>query len=201
MRTAAQVVARFRRWYRCPHLFQQAGNEIAQPLVPTPRENEKSSHIFQEKKNASVGVGHRTAEICKRLTLNGRLASGGRRVIEQLGQSASFFVAPVRDGLLYHSQLTTTSVAIHSEVAIQSSHEVAHTTSVEPKRHDPSDFQIIRCKQRDHRKMHMVERSLWAYGYEMSSQLRQHPGASVRKKWSWSQVRANEILGKRCVRT
>ena len=153
-------MARFRRWYRCPHLCQQAGNEIA-------RDNEKSSQI-SSKKNATVGVGHRTAEFCKRLTLNGRLASGGRRVIEQLGQSASFFVAPVRDGLLYHSQLTTTSLAIHSEVSIQSGHEVAHTTSVEPKRHDPSDFQIIRCKQRDHRKMHMVERSLWAYGYEMS---------------------------------
>ena len=50
----------------------------------------------------------------------------------------------VRDGLLYHSQMTATSSATYPQVAIQPSQEVAHTTSVEPKSHDTSDLHLLR---------------------------------------------------------
>ena len=38
VRTSPLVVARFRRWFRCPLLCQRAGFNLAQPLAPTSRD-------------------------------------------------------------------------------------------------------------------------------------------------------------------
>ena len=38
VRTSAQVMARFRRWFRCPPLCQRDGLNLAQPLAPTSRD-------------------------------------------------------------------------------------------------------------------------------------------------------------------
>ena len=45
VRTSAQVMACFRRWFRCPALCQRAGLVLAQQRVPAPRDSLTLPHL------------------------------------------------------------------------------------------------------------------------------------------------------------
>ena len=106
-------MARFRR---CPPLCQEAGLEVAPPHGSSLRLMGIVTHFEQD---ATVGIEYRVADFWQGLTLDGRLASGEGA---KSSNSDSFHRSSwdsVLDVLLCHSQLTTTSSAIHPEIAIQ----------------------------------------------------------------------------------
>ena len=75
VRSSAQATARFRRWCRCPPLCQRASLNFAQPLVPTSRDSLNSSYVLAKAPLLASGIGLQISG--KKLTLDGRLASGG----------------------------------------------------------------------------------------------------------------------------
>ena len=143
VRTSAQELARSRRWYRGPPLGSGLALNSRNLSCPLPA-TLGNRHVCPTKPHC-----WRRAPDCRvRAKTHSRRALGVWRRSEKSSNSDSLHRSlwdSLRDGLLYHSQLTTTSSATHPEVAIQPSQEAAHTTSVEPKRRDLSDFQILWC--------------------------------------------------------
>ena len=100
---------------------QRADLELAQPLMQAPQDSCNSSHCVHKAPLLASGMG---------LQISGKdsLSTGAWRLEEarnRVTRRVFINVGAVHDGLLYHSQLTTTASAIHPEVAIQPSEEVA----------------------------------------------------------------------------
>ena len=75
VRTSAQVMARFRRWFRCPPLCQWAGWNTRNFLCQLLGALEDVVTLF--KQDSTINVGHPTADFWQGLRPDGRLPSGG----------------------------------------------------------------------------------------------------------------------------
>ena len=61
-------MAHFRRWFRCPPLCQRAGLELAQLLVPAPRDTVRSSQLTRRHFSSDSGRGRDITDRKRALT-------------------------------------------------------------------------------------------------------------------------------------